>query len=127
LPALPAAAIDEQALAGAIRLLNDYDLGLALPTPAILRRMLLASARPVPGASRESVGAGFISRQTTLAYLARFSGSDLAALAAPRRVESQIVTDLTALRLVDRDTLPPLVYEWSLSMLRWAIDLMKLS
>jgi hypothetical protein len=37
-----------------------------------MRQMLVATARPVPGHGAHEVGAGFVCRETTLAYLREF-------------------------------------------------------
>jgi hypothetical protein len=85
LPALPRAAIDIHTLQEALPVLLSAggiirDLH---PTPARVKRMLLASARRLGKLSRREVGEGFISDETTTSYLERFSIADLADVFVP--------------------------------------------
>jgi hypothetical protein len=55
-------------------------------TPVRLKRMLLASARRLPGLSRRQVGAGFVNNDTTSGYLAGLTAAEFLRVAEPEMV-----------------------------------------
>lgn len=115
LRALPRGAVDPDALQRASQLLEAAEVGLDLePTPRRLRSMLIRSARPVPGCSRRLVGAGFVSDETSTAYLERFSGLELARVFVGERVglPPALLAELASLPLTIADEVAPLRAYW---------------
>lgn len=82
IPAYPiGAGIDAGRLNDALASLRD--LGVQLEPPPSLDVAVCAlarSARPIPGYRRNEVGHGFVNEETTLEYLTRFDGTELAEL-----------------------------------------------
>jgi hypothetical protein len=124
-PALPPQAVDAEALASAVGLLDDAGLSVELTvTPERLRWMLLASAQPMPRFGPHEVGAGFFSRERLLDSLGRFTGAQLAWLAAPQPPGSEalrslaqrsilVASELEALADVVFSTAPVWRFDWS--------------
>ncbi|WP_372593844.1 S8 family serine peptidase [Actinotalea sp.] len=70
-------------------------------TPGLLRRMLLESARPVPGRRQDEVGAGFVDRGQVLDRLVRYSALDLARDFGSEPVAPDSERDLAGRRVFD--------------------------
>ena len=70
IPALPIAGVRSEVLESAIPFLDQADLQalLALPSPTTLRRLLLASARPMRNSAQSEAGNGFVSLETTIRF-----------------------------------------------------------
>lgn len=123
LPALPRAGIDVGALRDVLEVLRGHGVNRNLiPAADRLRRMLIASARPVPGRRPFEVGHGFVSEETTAAYLETFSGSDLARVLGVDPLPPETEIGLSNRRLTDVSVLNPLIAAWRGSRLKWAND-----
>jgi hypothetical protein len=79
IPALPAMAIDSEGLHRALAACTTSGIALEITsTPQRLRRMVIAAARPLPNYKPYEVGAGFISTDVVLAWLATWTANEIA-------------------------------------------------
>lgn len=78
---IPNVGINQSAVQTCLGILQAAGIALEVePSPAVIRKMLIETARPVPGAESFEVGAGFVCKDTTMDYLRRFDGERLAEL-----------------------------------------------
>jgi hypothetical protein len=98
LPMLPDLGVDRGVVLAMIDVLRAAGLEPPrVPTPDLVRAMLLATARPMEGYESHQVGAGFVSDEQTLHYLRvlsaweylRLSGLDLSVLTTEQRFTLQ--------------------------------------
>lgn len=125
LPALPLDGVDLDVLQAASEHMSTEEARAisALPSPAALRRLLIASARPVPGSSPSQSGAGFVSLETTQRFL---STLDCAGFVRCLTGAEQGDTP-PGPPLFDRSVLPELLLGIRASMLGWGNDLIAFS
>jgi hypothetical protein len=84
---LPSAGPSSTAVEAVLARLDRLGVRVGLEPPPVqlalvARSWLLRSARAVPNAGREEVGAGFVCSDTTIAWCARMTGADIAPLFA---------------------------------------------
>lgn len=124
LPMLPIIGVSREAALSVFEVLERAGHQLQTEAhPRAVTSMLFESARPMPGYQAWEVGAGFVSDETTHAYLAKFSGEDLARLMLPEAdLQEKVRTELRAITLADQSQLSRLVEVARRSMLRYAVD-----
>lgn len=101
---------------------NDVTVSARLNTSA-RRRYGLTSAEARPAIERHRVGHGFVSEETTRAYLEQFNGADLLRLFGTGRIDSRFLQSASKTRIADQVTLSSLLRAWRRSKLKWAVDL----
>ncbi len=124
LPMLPILGVSREAVLSVLGILEraGYDLRIEAH-PRAVTSMLLESARPMAAYPTWEVGAGFVCDETTLAYLSRFSGEDLADLMLPEAdLRNDVRDELRTFTLADQSQLSRLVHVARRSMLRYAVD-----
>lgn len=105
-PALPIVGVDTNALARVLDVATRADVALEVQgRPRLVREMVLASARPVAGAGPHLVGAGFVSDQLFLDWLAARDGSDLVRWFGDRPVDPPVLEELARHKLFHRHEL----------------------
>ena len=110
-PGLPVVGIDQTAAADAIEIAQRAGTALHVQgRPQLLRSMILASARPMPGYGPHEVGAGFVDASGFEAWLAARTGLDLVEWFATdgSELDDGAKEELLALRLFDPSTIPEL-------------------
>jgi hypothetical protein len=127
LPALPPGATDTSALR---YLIEQYEFATGLPldvtmTPPRLRRMLIASARPIAGLSRREIGAGFVNNDTTLDYLSSITAASLLRILDPTRAQQhpQLVKQLNQVSVSVPRELPAFLEVWTQSNIQSGWDI----
>jgi hypothetical protein len=124
LPMIPLVGVDQSAVRLAAQILRAAGARMAIdPTPEIIRRMLVDSARPMPEYDSSEVGAGFVSTETTLEYLRNFNALDLAKLfVVELSLDDAICATLSQLCLADTARLDALQELTCRSSLIYSID-----
>ena len=124
LPIIPRAGVDEAAVLEIFEIL--YHVGVSPhiePTSEIARRMLVESARPMPGLDPSEVGAGFVSNEGTLEYLRKFNGLDFVDLfASGASLDNSSRHRLSRIRPADSASLDALAEIVHRSTLHYSID-----
>jgi hypothetical protein len=103
LPALPRAGIDIEALQYLLRRYERVSgrwLDVSM-TPRRLKRLLMTSARSLPGLSQREIGAGFVNDHTTLDQLCSLTAADFLRILEPRQAQRhpELVEDLEKVNL----------------------------
>jgi hypothetical protein len=126
MPMIPLVGVDPAAVKAAMQILGGTGVESAIqPTPEVIRRMLVASARPVPQHDSSEVGAGFVSTGTTLEYLRKFTALDLAQLFfSDRSLDSDARAKLSQLRLADASKLEALEEMTRRSSIMYMVDML---
>jgi catechol 2,3-dioxygenase-like lactoylglutathione lyase family enzyme len=120
--ALPAAGIDEKALAATLAKLDAMGVTIDLQVgPDVLRQVAFAAAREMSYPQYE-VGHGFLNYDTLLSFLGSFSGAHLAWLFGQPRPGSEQLAALAGDLLFDRAVLPDLFSVWRQATVIWAWD-----
>jgi hypothetical protein len=116
-PALPILGVRLEAMVQALREVNTR---ISLQ-PAILKRLLLAAARPMPGYGRNEVGAGYISEALLLEHLAKVTVGEVVRWFNPQApvrpaLASELAFDeagLHALSQITRRTAPTWFWDYA--------------
>lgn len=104
--ALPVMGLDETAVADAVDIAAKAGVDLQVRGgPLLLRRMLLAAARPMRGYAPYQTGAGFLSDAVFLGWLASLTGVDLVTLFATDTSSLERTEELKQRALFDREQL----------------------
>jgi hypothetical protein len=124
LPMIPRAGVDQSAVLEVIEILQHFGISPDIePHSEIIRRMLVDSARPMPGLDSSEVGAGFVCTEGTLEYLRNFNGRKFVELfAAGASLDESALVRLSRIRLADSATLEALDEVARRSSLRYSID-----
>jgi hypothetical protein len=124
LSALPLSGIDREALRGVLDALGSAGIAVDLePTPSVLRRLLLASARPLPSVPAHRAAHGFIGEAGTRALLTGFTGSDFARAFTDAPLDAATERNLAGMRLADNETIDFMVDLWNRAVLVSVVDL----
>jgi len=124
LPMIPRAGVNQSAVLEVIEILQHFGVSPDIePEPEIIRRMLVDSARPMPGLDSSEVGAGFVSTKGTLEYLRSFNGRNFVELfAVSASLDESSLVRLSRIRLADSATLEVLEELVRRSSLGYSID-----
>ena len=124
LPMIPRAGVDESAVLEVIEILHHFGVSPDIePDSEIVRRMLVDSARPMPGLDSSEVGAGFVSTEETLKYLQNFNGRNFVELfASSAPLDESSLVRLGRIRLADSATLEAMEEVVRRSSLGYSID-----
>ena len=124
LPMIPRAGVDRSSVLEVIEILQSFGGSPDIePKSEVVRRMLIESARPMPGLDSSEVGAGFVSSEGTLEYLRNFNGRNFVELfAAGASLDELTLLRLSRIGLADSATLEALEEIVNRSMLRYSID-----
>ncbi len=122
---LPPAGLDEQACLECFEVASGAGVETnVIGSPQLLRRLLIASARPIPGYAAHEVGAGFLDRDVVLDWLAARNGLDVLGwfTSEPVDADHPAAAELARRHPFDRDSLAGLhsavVNTWPL----WCYD-----
>ena len=124
LPMMPRTGVDQSSVLEVIEILESSGISSDIePKPEVVRRMLVESARPMPGLDSSEVGAGFVSSEGTLEYLRNFNGRNFVELFAKgASLDESTLLRLSRIRLAESATLEALQEIVIYSTLRYAID-----
>ena len=124
LPMIPRVGVDRSAVLEVIEILDQHGASPDInPSSEIVRRMLIESARPMPGLDPSEVGAGFVSTEGTLDYLRTFNGRNFVQLFAPNSpLDESRLAQLSEIQLADTATLNALEEVTRRSLLLYTID-----
>ena len=124
LPMIPRTGVNQSAVLEVMKILQNFGVSPDIePDPEIIRRMLVNSARPMPGLDSSEVGAGFVSTEGTLEYLRNFNGRNFVELfAAGASLDESSLVRLSRIRLADNAMLDALEEVARRSSLAYAID-----
>ncbi|HPQ97011.1 MAG: S8/S53 family peptidase [Thiothrix sp.] len=123
LPMLPRLGVNHDQVIAALETLEAAGFPVQPePDPAVMRRMLIASARPMPRYQAHETGFGFVSETTTTDYLAGFTGLELARLFIRSPLPASLCATLRACRLANAAGLPALNAISRDSALSYAMD-----
>lgn len=124
LPMIPRIGINEEALHSTLNALNEAGLVLRIePSPTIMNKMLISSAKPMPNYKPHEVGYGFVSTGLTIKYLSAFTGLDLAKLFFDdSELNPSLTKALSSYKLANKDELDTLNDIAVRSALSFSID-----
>jgi len=124
LPMIPLHGVNREAVESTLNTLNAAGLALCIePFPHIIRRMLIACAKPMNHYKPHEVGFGFVSKVSAIEYLSKFTGLDLAKLYFEESdLNSSLCDTLQGCKLANNNELETLYEITRRSSLAYSID-----
>ena len=124
LPMIPRLGVNREAVNSALDALGAAGLTPRIePYPSVMRRMLIACAKPMYRYKPHEVGFGFVSQSSTIEYLSQFTGLELAGLFFEESdLDGSLRETLRGCKLANHEELESLYEIARRSSLVYAID-----